>query len=64
MTKNSKDGMLVSLSKLSRMLGLGRVALYRLLHREQLPKAVVLNGRRYWLSKDIENWLELLKEKR
>ena len=59
----TSDKLLLSLTDLSRALGLGREAVYKLLHSEQLPKNLVLNNRRYWLRKDIEGWLENLKGK-
>lgn len=55
--------MLLNLTKLSKTLGLNRNSIYRLLHSEQLPKAVYINNRRYWLLRDIELWLEKLKGK-
>jgi len=63
MTAENPEKLLMSLSNLSYELGLGRTALYKLLNSEQLPKAIFLNGRRYWLRKEILIWLESLKKK-
>jgi predicted DNA-binding transcriptional regulator AlpA len=56
---NTNCPALLSLSRLSRLLGFSRQTCYSLLHSEQLPKAVkTINGRRYWTQEQINNFLE------
>ncbi|OPZ94627.1 MAG: Helix-turn-helix domain protein [Planctomycetes bacterium ADurb.Bin412] len=49
---------LISLSRLSKILGVGRTTVYVWLNSDQLPKAAkTINGRRYWTRQQIEAFL-------
>lgn len=49
---------LLNISALSRYLGIGRTTVYEWLYSEQLPPAAkIINNRRYWTKKQIENFL-------
>ncbi len=53
------DNQLINLSRLSKILGVGRTTTYQWLHSEALPKAAkVINGRRYWTRNQIEAFLQ------
>ena len=50
---------LYNITGLARMLGIGRTTAYEWLYSEQLPAAAkIINKRRYWTKKQIENFLE------
>jgi len=52
------DRQLISLTGLARLLGKGRTTIYEWLYSEQLPPAAkIINGRRYWTVKQIDNFL-------
>lgn len=52
------NSQLINLTRLARMLGIGRTTLYDWLHSEQLPPAAkVINKRRYWTRQQIEAFL-------
>ena len=49
---------LVNITDLARLLGVGRTTVYEWLYAEQLPPAAkIINRRRYWTKKQIENFL-------
>ena len=49
---------ILNITSLARFLGVGRTTLYDWLHSEQLPPAAkIINGRRYWTAKQIEQFL-------
>ncbi len=53
------DRQLINLSRLAKLLGIGRTTLYEWLHSEQLPPAAkIINSRRYWTRQQIEAFLQ------
>jgi predicted DNA-binding transcriptional regulator AlpA len=58
--KNLKthDKLLISLTELAHLFGKGRTTIYEWLYSEQLPPAAkIINGRRYWTVKQIDDFL-------
>jgi predicted DNA-binding transcriptional regulator AlpA len=55
---NLNEPELLNLTKLCKVLGIGRTTIYEWLYNEQLPKhAKFINGRRYWTKTQIEQFL-------
>ena len=53
------DRQLINLSRLAKLLGIGRTTAYQWLHSEQLPPAAkIITGRRYWTRQQIEAFLQ------
>jgi predicted DNA-binding transcriptional regulator AlpA len=51
--------MLLNVTSLARLLGVGRTTVYEWLYAEQLPPAAkIINKRRYWTAGQIENFLQ------
>ncbi len=50
---------ILNITTLARFLGVGRTTVYEWLYSEQLPPAAkLINNRRYWTKRQIENFLE------
>lgn len=50
---------ILNITGLARYLGVGRTTVYEWLYSEQLPPAAkIINRRRYWTKKQIEQFLE------
>ena len=50
---------ILNITGLARFLGVGRTTVYEWLYAEQLPPAAkIINKRRYWTKRQIENFLE------
>jgi predicted DNA-binding transcriptional regulator AlpA len=56
-----QDG-LIGVEALAAILGRSPKAVYDLKYRKMLPPAVRIGGRIYWISEDIEAWLQASKE--
>jgi len=52
------DRQLISLTGFARLLGMSRTTIYEWLYSEQLPPAAkIISGRRYWTTKQINDFL-------
>jgi predicted DNA-binding transcriptional regulator AlpA len=54
--QDTNEDVFLTSGKLSQMLGVSQMSLYRWEKQHQLPPAVRINKRKYWRKKDVMAW--------
>lgn len=51
------DEPLINIKKVLALVPVSRPTIYRLMQRGEFPKAVEIGASRFWLEREINNWL-------